>query len=463
MPVVPRAEMLGELMRFRYSIAVAGTHGKTTTTSLVASVLAEGGLDPTFVIGGRLKSADSNARLGAGRYLVAEADESDASFMHLQPMIAIVTNIDNDHLGDPRRRLRAAQAELRRFPAQPAVLRPRGAVRRRRATCAASWRASAGRSSPMASSRGADVRAVDVRARRAAVALPGAARRPCRAARRHASTCRAGTTCSTRWPRSRWRPSSASPTPPSRGRCASFQGIDRRLQQLGEIALAGRPRAARRRLRPSSRPRSPRPSRRCARAGRRGAWCSRSSRTATRRTRDLLDDFGRALSDCDVLLVTEVYAAGEAPIAGRGRPRHLPRGAHARRWSSRCSSSASSDLADALRGVLRDGDVVVTMGAGNIGAVAQELQGAASRRERRHEQRAAASPDPGFSARVLRDEPMSKHTSWHAGGPADLFFTPRDAADLGAFLRAAAARGAGALGRASAATCWCATAACAAP
>src|SRR5579863_8236564 len=85
-PVVARAEMLGELMRFRYSIAVAGTHGKTTTTSLVASVLAEAGLDPTFVIGGRLKSADSNARLGAGRYLVAEADESDASFTHLQPL-----------------------------------------------------------------------------------------------------------------------------------------------------------------------------------------------------------------------------------------------------------------------------------------------------------------------------------------------------------------------------------------
>ena len=98
-PVVPRAQMLGELMRFRHAIAVAGTHGKTTTTSLVASVLAEGGEDPTFVIGGRLKSAGTNARLGAGRYLVAEADESDASFLHLQPMIAIVTNIDNDHLG----------------------------------------------------------------------------------------------------------------------------------------------------------------------------------------------------------------------------------------------------------------------------------------------------------------------------------------------------------------------------
>ena len=98
LPIVQRAEMLAELMRFRYSIAVAGTHGKTTTTSMVASVLAEGGLDPTFVIGGRLKSADSNARLGSGKYLVAEADESDASFMHLQPMIAIVTNVDNDHL-----------------------------------------------------------------------------------------------------------------------------------------------------------------------------------------------------------------------------------------------------------------------------------------------------------------------------------------------------------------------------
>jgi UDP-N-acetylmuramate--alanine ligase len=97
-PVVRRAEMLAELMRFRYGIAVAGTHGKTTTTSLVASILAEGGFDPTFVIGGRLESTDSNARLGAGRFLVAEADESDASFLHLQPMIAVVTNIDADHL-----------------------------------------------------------------------------------------------------------------------------------------------------------------------------------------------------------------------------------------------------------------------------------------------------------------------------------------------------------------------------
>ena len=98
-PVVPRAEMLAELMRFRYGIAVAGTHGKTTTTSLIASVLAEGHLDPTFVIGGKLESAGSNARLGSSKYLVAEADESDASFLHLQPMISVVTNVDADHLG----------------------------------------------------------------------------------------------------------------------------------------------------------------------------------------------------------------------------------------------------------------------------------------------------------------------------------------------------------------------------
>ena len=97
-PVVPRAEMLAEIMRFRFGVAVAGTHGKTTTTSLVASIMAESGLDPTFVIGGRLKSADANARLGQGEYLVAEADESDASFVHLKPMLAIVTNIDADHM-----------------------------------------------------------------------------------------------------------------------------------------------------------------------------------------------------------------------------------------------------------------------------------------------------------------------------------------------------------------------------
>ena len=97
-PVVPRAEMLGELMRFRYGIAIAGTHGKTTTTSLIASIFAEADLDPTFIIGGLLNSVGTNARLGKGNYLIAEADESDASFLHLQPMVTVVTNIDRDHM-----------------------------------------------------------------------------------------------------------------------------------------------------------------------------------------------------------------------------------------------------------------------------------------------------------------------------------------------------------------------------
>ena len=123
-PVVPRAEMLAELMRFRHGIAVAGTHGKTTTTSLTASILAEGNLDPTFVIGGLLNSAGTNARLGSSRYLVAEADESDASFLHLQPMVSVVTNIDL------QRRLRGTEECLCRVPAQPAVLRAGRAVHR---------------------------------------------------------------------------------------------------------------------------------------------------------------------------------------------------------------------------------------------------------------------------------------------------------------------------------------------
>jgi UDP-N-acetylmuramate--alanine ligase len=132
-PVVPRAEMLGELMRFRYAIAVAGTHGKTTTTSLTSSILAEGGEDPTFVIGGRSRAPAPTRGSGAGKYLVAEADESDASFLHLNPMIAIVTNIDNDHLGTHDGDFERLKSKLRRVPAQPAVLRPGGAVRGRRA------------------------------------------------------------------------------------------------------------------------------------------------------------------------------------------------------------------------------------------------------------------------------------------------------------------------------------------
>ena len=137
-PVVPRALMLAELMRLKQGIAIAGTHGKTTTTSLVASVLAEAGLDPTFVIGGRLNSAGANAQLGSGDYIVVEADESDASFLNLLPVMAVVTNIDADHMETYGHDFAQAQAGLRRFPAPHAVLWRGDPVHRRRRPCATS-------------------------------------------------------------------------------------------------------------------------------------------------------------------------------------------------------------------------------------------------------------------------------------------------------------------------------------
>ena len=140
MPVVPRAVMLAELMRLKQGIAIAGTHGKTTTTSLVASVLAEGGLDPTFVIGGRLNSAGANAKLGTGDYIVVEADESDASFLNLTPMMAVVTNIDADHMETYGHDFDAAQAGVHRVPAPPAVLRRGRCCASTTRTCARSCR-----------------------------------------------------------------------------------------------------------------------------------------------------------------------------------------------------------------------------------------------------------------------------------------------------------------------------------
>ena len=311
-PVVPRAEMLGELMRFRYSIAVAGTHGKTTTTSLVASVLAEAGLDPTFVIGGRLKSADSNARLGAGRYLVAEADESDASFLHLQPMIAIVTNIDNDHLathdGDFARLKQSFVDFLHNLPFYGlAVL------------CAddahvQSILESVGR--PFVTygfSDASDVRAVRVerlglqsryealREGRPSLSvtlnLPG---------RHNVLNSLAALTVATEL---------EIPDEAIQRAFANFQGIDRRLQQLGEISWPGG-----RALIVDDYGHHPTEVAATLEAARQ-AWPERRLVLVFQphrytRTRDLLDDFGRTLSECDVLLVTEVYAAGEAPIAG---------------------------------------------------------------------------------------------------------------------------------------------------
>jgi UDP-N-acetylmuramate--alanine ligase len=368
-PVVPRAEMLGELMRFRYSIAVAGTHGKTTTTSLVASVLAEAGLDPTFVIGGRLKSADSNARLGAGRYLVAEADESDASFMHLQPMIAIVTNIDNDHLathdGDFARLKQSFIDFLHNLPFYGlAVLcaddtHVRGileAVGRPFVTYGFT---------AAADIRAASIERMGVQSRyqvlrqsreplEVTLNLPG---------RHNVLNSLAAVAVATELEIADAAIARA---------FAHFQGIDRRLQQLGEIQWAGG-----RALVVDDYGHHPTEVAATLEAARQG-WPDRRLVLVFQphrytRTRDLLDDFGRTLSECDVLLVTEVYAAGEAPIAGADG-RAICRAVRSRGVVEPVFVERVDDLAEALRAVLHDGDLVLTMGAGNIGAVAQDLK-----------------------------------------------------------------------------------------
>ncbi len=368
-PVVARAEMLGELMRFRYSIAVAGTHGKTTTTSLVASVLAEGGLDPTFVIGGRLKSADSNARLGAGRYLVAEADESDASFMHLQPMLAIVTNIDNDHLGthdgDFSRLKQSFIDFLHNLPFYGLAVLCADDERLR------SIFAEVAR--PYVTygfDEGVDLRAVRVRRdglqshyevlRRDAPPLPITINLPGRhnvlnslAAVAVAAELGIGDAAIQRALR-------------------NFQGIDRRLQHLGDIRWEGGTASI-----VDDYGHHPTELAATLDAVRQG-WPGRRIVLAFQphrysRTRDLLDDFAAVLATSDVLLVTEVYAAGESPIAGADG-RAICRAVRTRGLVEPVFVEKVEKLADALRQVLRDGDLVLTMGAGNIGAVAHDLE-----------------------------------------------------------------------------------------
>ncbi len=368
-PVVARAEMLGELMRFRYSIAVAGTHGKTTTTSLVASVLAEAGLDPTFVIGGRLKSADSNARLGAGRYLVAEADESDASFMHLQPMIAIVTNIDNDHLtthdGDFARLKQSFVDFLHNLPFYGlAVLCAEDEHVRSILESVARPFVTYG------FGESADIRAVKIQrlGLKSRYEALRAGREPLKVTinlpgRHNVLNSLAALAVATELD---------APDAAIQRALANFQGIDRRLQQLGEIHWAGGSA-----LLVDDYGHHPTEVAATLEAVRQ-AWPKRRLVLAFQphrytRTRDLLDDFARTLSDCDVLLVTEVYAAGEAPIAGADG-RAICRAVRTRGLTEPVFVERVEDLAESLRGVLRDGDVVLTMGAGNIGAAAQELK-----------------------------------------------------------------------------------------
>ncbi len=373
-PVVKRAEMLGELMRFRYSIAVAGTHGKTTTTSLVASVLAEGGEDPTFVIGGLLKSAASNARLGAGRYLVAEADESDASFMHLQPMIAVVTNVDADHLGTHGGdfgRLKSSFVEfLHNLPfyglaivcvddAEAASLVPE--IARPYLTY--------GFDEP------ADVRALNVTRRGGQsmfdVLRPG--RDPLAISlnlpgRHNVLNALAAICVATELEIDDGAIQRA---------LAGFQGIERRLQWLGDVDVpAGRVTLV------DDYGHHPTEIAATMEAVRQG-WPDRRVVLVFEphrytRTRDLLDDFAQVLSGADALVVAEVYAAGEPPIPGADG-KALCRAVRSRGRVEPVLLKSLDEMPQALADLAHDGDVVLTMGAGSIGAAAHELPGALAR------------------------------------------------------------------------------------
>jgi UDP-N-acetylmuramate--alanine ligase len=368
-PVVPRAQMLGELMRFRHSIAVGGTHGKTTTTSLVASILAEGGEDPTFVIGGLLKSAGANARLGAGRYLVAEADESDASFTHLQPLIAIVTNIDKDHLathdGDFERLKLSFVDFLRNLPfyGLAVVCFEDEHVR--------SILDLVGR--PIVSygfSEGADLRAVNIRrdALRTSfdVLRPGAAG-PLAVTVNLPGSHNVLNSLAAIAVASELGIDDAAIT----RALARFQGVERRLQHIGDVETASGPVTIVDDY--GHHPTEIAATLEAVRQGypnRRLVLAFQPHRYS--RTRDLIDDFGKALSAADVLLVTEVYAAGEAPIAGADG-RAICRAVRSRGHVEPIFVEKVEELAAALKDVIRGNDLIVTMGAGHINAISHGL------------------------------------------------------------------------------------------
>ena len=371
-PLVPRALMLAELMRLKSGIAVAGTHGKTTTTSLVASVLIQAGLDPTFVIGGRLNSAGANARLGKGDYIVVEADESDASFLHLLPIMAVVTNIDSDHMetyGHDFERLKGAFVDfLHRMPFYgTAILCTDDAAVRDilpNVTCPVTT---------YGFEEGAQVRAIDVRAvgeqmhftvqRRNGVTLPDLAVVLNLPGRHNVLNALAAIAVAVE----------LNVTDAAVVRAlADFRGVGRRFQSHGDLSaqsggtfrliddyghhpveMAATLSAAR-----------------GAYPGRRLVLAFQPHRYS--RTRDCFEDFVRVIGAADVVLLAEVYAAGETPIVaadGRALTRAL-------RVAGKVEPIFVDDIAllpEAIYDNARDGDVVLCMGAGSIGAVPSRL------------------------------------------------------------------------------------------
>ena len=368
-PLVPRAVMLAELMRLKQGIAIAGTHGKTTTTSLVASVLAAGGLDPTFVIGGRLNSVGANARLGQGDYIVVEADESDASFLNLMPVIAVVTNIDNDHMetyGHDFARLKQAFIEfLSRLPFYGTAVLCIDDAHVREILPFLSKPVVTYGFSPDAQWRAVDA-TPDGTAMRFSVQREGAAPISVRLnlpGRHNVLNATAALAVGSLL---------GVEDAAIREALATFTGVGRRFARFGDVVIdaggfftliddyghhpvemAATIDAVR-----------------GAFPGRRVVLAFQPHRYT--RTRDCFEDFVKVLSTADALLLTEVYAAGEAPIvAADGRA--LARAVRVAGKVEPIFVEDIEELDDAIRAAVRNGDVVVTMGAGSIGGVAPRL------------------------------------------------------------------------------------------
>ncbi|MFT4520959.1 MAG: UDP-N-acetylmuramate--alanine ligase [Halioglobus sp.] len=368
-PIVPRAEMLAELMRYRHGIAVAGTHGKTTTTSLIAAVFGEAGLDPTFVIGGLVNSTGTNAQLGASRFLIAEADESDASFLHLQPMVTVVTNLEADHMdtygGDFAVLRRTFLEFLHNLPFygiavlcidDPVVRELLPDISRQVITYGfaedADYRISdmtpAGLKTGFLVHRpgGAEPLLIELN-------MPGTHN----VLNATAAVAVAG--------------DEGLADEPIQTGLAAFAGVGRRFTQLGERVFPGgkailvddyghHPTEVRATLESVHQ----------AWPGRRTVMVYQPHRYT--RTRDLYEDFVAVLSSCDVLVLLEVYSAGEDPIPGADS-RSLTRSIRQRGQVEPLFAETIEEVPALLCTLVEEGDVVVTQGAGTVSQLAQEL------------------------------------------------------------------------------------------